>query len=59
MKKLSPKHVKICPACPTKDLTLDLTPKFNFIFTPNNDTKKINIFKNPVSKIKSKINTLF
>lgn len=55
-KKLSPKKVKICPGCPTKELTLDFTPKFKFINTPETDTKKINIFtnvKHNIGKIKS------
>lgn len=30
-KKLSPKKVKLCPGCPAKDLTLDITPQFNFV----------------------------
>lgn len=56
--KLSPKKVKICPGCPTKELNLDITPQFKFINTPETDTKKINIFST-TKQIKGKIKSLF
>ena len=59
MTKLSPKKVKLCPACPPKGLELDVAPKFNFIVTPENNTKKITILDNTKNKIKTKIKSLF
>ncbi len=58
MKKMSPKNIRICPCCPTKELTLDSTPKFNFKLNVNNDTKQITIFNN-AKKVKEKIKSLF
>ena len=60
MIKLSPKKVKVCPACPPKELELDMTPKFNFVQTNNiNNSKKITIIDNIKNKTKGKIKTLF
>lgn len=58
MKKLSPKKVRICPGCPTKELSLDITPQFKFVNPPGTDSKKINIF-NIKQNIKGKIKSLF
>ena len=59
MSKMSPKNIRICPGCPPKGLTLDSTPKFNFMFNADNDTKQITIFDNPKNKVKAKIKSLF
>ena len=59
MKKISPKNVRICPACPKSDLNLDITPQFKFINITQADSKKINIFINTTQHIKNKIKTLF
>jgi hypothetical protein len=58
-KKLSPKKVRICPGCPTNELSLDITPQFKFVNNINNDTKKINIFNYTKEKVKNKITSLF
>ena len=58
-KKLSPKKVKICPACPDKELELDITPQFKFSNTVNTDTKKISIYNHTKEKVKTKITSLF
>lgn len=58
VKKMAPRKVKVCPACPAKDLELDVTPQFQFVANNNRDTKKITIINN-IKKIKGKITSLF
>lgn len=56
---MAPKRVRLCPSCPAKDLSLDVTPQFKFINNMNNSSKKITIINNVTNKIKSKVSSLF
>ena len=58
-KKLSPKKVKLCPGCPAKDLSLDITPQFNFVQGKQKKKKKITIIGNLKKKTNTKIKSLF
>lgn len=58
-KKLSPKKVKLCPGCPAKDLTLDITPQFNFVQGKQEQTKKITVIGSLKKKTNTKIKSLF
>ncbi len=57
--KLHPRNVKICKGCPSKELSLDTTPQFQFIFNKSNDTKKITIIDRAKHKIDNKLKSLF
>ena len=57
-KKLSPRKVKICPGCPSNDLSLDITPQFNFV-QGQEQTKKITVVGNSKKKLNTKIKSLF
>lgn len=57
--KLHPRNVKICKGCPPKELNLDTTPQFQFIFNKSNDTKKITIIDRAKHKIDNKLKSLF
>lgn len=59
MHKLSPKNIKVCPTCPSKDLELDITPQFKFTNPEKKSSKTISIFNNTKNKIAGKIKTLF
>lgn len=58
-KKLAPKKVKICPGCPAKELSLDITPQFNFVDGKQESTKKITVVDSSRKKTNTKIKSLF
>ena len=53
-RKLSPRKVKICPGCPSNDLSLDITPQFNFV-----QGQEQTVVGNSRKKLNTKIKSLF
>lgn len=58
-KKLSPKNVKICKGCPSKELDLNGMPKFTFLPEKKEETKMITIIGSSNKKKSNKITSLF
>ena len=55
--KSSPKKVKLCPACPNKDLNVDNLPTFKFKQKKVETTKQISVISK--TKLNKKLKTLF
>ena len=57
--RIAPKKVRICPACPPKELNLDIAPKFTFVLDSPQKNQTISIVGNLKNKSKGLKNSLF